>query len=211
MYLPPQLIFYAGQLSNLQTRLRDLTDAKVKRISPVFDSSVLRNTLAQLSASPSFLISPTSLLGPLRRRLQQFAFSTHRLHLLAQKIVFGTIGTGLSSTAASYVGWSASYLDGSTAVGVGALCTMIALRWAVGRWDKAKHDWLDDWGRMADMLQRDLDECVEKRVKEHVSIVPDTAYKELGQLLDARIYGLEDTKDQVEEILAELDSIRKDS
>lgn len=149
---------------------------------------------------------PASLTTPLTRRLAQLSFSTNRLHVSAQRAVFGTLGSAFVSTAAAYVGWTVAYIEGQTAVGVTAFCTMIALRWAVGYWEKARRRWMEDWRRTGDALQRDLEEELEVKVQQQIMIVPDTACKQIEGLLDKRSQELEETKDELQKLLSELDS-----
>ena len=55
----------------------------------------------------------------------------------------GAAGVGLSGT--------------GSAVGVGALSTLLGVRWAVGKWAKAKRRWWADWQRVGEGLGRDLE------------------------------------------------------
>ena len=43
-----------------------------------------------------------------------------------------------------------------TALGVGMLSAAVGLRWAVGRWEKAKRQWWKNWDRIGQGLERDL-------------------------------------------------------
>jgi hypothetical protein len=47
-------------------------------------------------------------------------------------------------------------MEAETAVAVGMLGALLSVRWAVGKWEKAKKRWLEDWRRVGDGLGRDL-------------------------------------------------------
>lgn len=44
-----------------------------------------------------------------------------------------------------------------TAMGVSMLCTLLGVRWAVGKWERAKKRWWADWRRVGEGLRRDLE------------------------------------------------------
>jgi hypothetical protein len=44
-----------------------------------------------------------------------------------------------------------------TTIGVLMLCVLLGLRWAVGRWERAKTQWWEDWARVGEGLGRDLE------------------------------------------------------
>lgn len=50
-------------------------------------------------------------------------------------------------------------MEPATAMGVGALTAVASIRWAVGRWEKGKRKWWEDWRRIGDGLDRDLRVC----------------------------------------------------
>jgi len=47
-------------------------------------------------------------------------------------------------------------MDPMTGIGVGLLCLVASLRWAVARWEKEKKRWWTDWERIGMGLERDL-------------------------------------------------------
>jgi hypothetical protein len=57
--------------------------------------------------------------------------------------VFGFIGIGPG-------------MDTETAIGVGMLGAVVAVRWAVVKWQRAKDAWWADWARVWQGLERDL-------------------------------------------------------
>jgi hypothetical protein len=63
-------------------------------------------------------------------------------------VAAGGVGVGISS------GVEAAGLG--TAVGVGVLGVVAAVRWAVGKWERAKRAWWSDWKRVGEGLGRDL-------------------------------------------------------
>jgi hypothetical protein len=64
------------------------------------------------------------------------------------------VGAGIG-----YCGWVGLFgpaMDAGTSLGMGMLGTLFVVRWAVGRWEKAKVRWWEDWARVSAGLQRDL-------------------------------------------------------
>jgi hypothetical protein len=51
-------------------------------------------------------------------------------------------------------------MDVGTAMGVGLLSATVGIRWTIGRWEKAKRRWWEDWERVGQGLGRDLRVCV---------------------------------------------------
>lgn len=51
------------------------------------------------------------------------------------------------------------FVEGSvgTAIGAFMLCTVLGVRWAVGKWERAKKRWWEDWSRVGEGLGRDLE------------------------------------------------------
>jgi hypothetical protein len=81
----------------------------------------------------------------------------------------GSIVAGASVGWAGCVGWLASTgegllgvlsMDVGTAIGVGLLSAVVGVRWAIGRWEKAKRRWWEDWERIGQGLDRDLRVCI---------------------------------------------------
>lgn len=95
-------------------------------------------------------------------------------------------------------------LDPGTAIGVGMLCSVLGVRWAVGKWERAKKMWWDDWRRVGEGLGRDLKVNLDRTVDEKVVLVPESASKELLEMVKKReeeIGELEDELDRLEEDL----------
>jgi hypothetical protein len=132
-------------------------------------SNILHNTLLQLQASAAYPLSTTSLTSVITSRRNQIVeYPTARLHLSAQRGVLGMWG-GVSSGAAigwtGWMGWLVGSGDGllgvvglepHTAMGVGALLAAASVRWCVGKWERAKTKWWEDWRRVGEGLDRDL-------------------------------------------------------
>ena len=45
----------------------------------------------------------------------------------------------------------------STAMGAMAFCALLGIRWAAGKWERAKKRWWEDWSRVGEGLGRDLE------------------------------------------------------
>lgn len=133
---------------------------------------MLRNTLLQLKGLPKFPLTPESLTRPLfTRRDQILQYPTVRLHVAGQRAVFvtsGGIAAGVGISWAGWLGWLLGSgegllgfvgMDVGTAVGVGVLSAVASIRWAVGKWEKSKKQWWQDWSRVGAGLDRDLKVC----------------------------------------------------
>jgi len=186
-----------------------------------FDTPVLRNTLAQLSSSPWYPVNPHVLTSPLTSRLAQITqYPTTRLHLSAQRMVLGLSGSAVSGVGLGVAGW-AGYLNmwplgwvlgyGSmepmTAVGVGVFVGVAGMRWAVGRWERAKRAWWKDWARVGEGLDRDLRTHLDRTIREQVVVAPERAYKELGGMAGNRKASLEKSLDELQDLRDELRSL----
>ena len=51
------------------------------------------------------------------------------------------------------------FVEGSigTAIGIMMLWSVLGVRWAVGKWERAKKRWWEDWYRVVEGLGRDLE------------------------------------------------------
>jgi hypothetical protein len=91
-------------------------------------------------------------------------YPTTRLHLAAQNAVLGMLGgvVGGAGISAYLLGVGSgigivSVSETGTAVGAFMLCTLLGIRWAVAKWEKAKKGWWADWSRVGEGLRRDLE------------------------------------------------------
>lgn len=156
-----KLIFHTGRLSALQD---DLTSSAIL-LPTLVPSPLLQNTLSQLTSSPSYYLRTSTLTAPLQTRQDQLMnYPTIRLHLAAQNAVLGILGGIIGGGgAAAYVlglGSGASIAGSSgvgTATGILLLSTLFGVRWAVGKWERAKKRWWEDWSRVGQGLERDLE------------------------------------------------------
>lgn len=91
-----------------------------------------------------------------------------RLHVTGQRAVLGMTGGMVGGAGIGWAGWLGWLLgsgegllgfigmDAGTAMGVGMLSVVASIRWAVGRWEKSKLRWWQDWARVGEGLERDL-------------------------------------------------------
>lgn len=146
------------------------------QLPPLFTARILKNTLAQLSSSPSYNLTPSSLTTPItKRKSQLLAFPTTRLHVKAQQLIVQmsvgvTFGSGftwagwLGYLAEQSVGGSGSGvwnavgmgMDPATGMGLGLLVGAYSVRRVVGKWEKEKKRWWADWERIGQGVERDL-------------------------------------------------------
>ncbi|KAG2741283.1 hypothetical protein P692DRAFT_20817832 [Suillus brevipes Sb2] len=69
-----------------------------------------------------------------------------------------------------------------TALGAGTLVAVASIRWAVGKWERAKRKWVEDAGRIGEGLKRDLKVTLERGIEKNVAVVPMAAYEGLREL-----------------------------
>lgn len=161
-----QLILQTGRLEFTQ---RELSISAFSLLSAVsLRSPVLENQLQQLKCLPNHVLTPNSLTRPIHdRRSQLIRYTTTRLHREAQSAVVGAFGGVLSGAG---LGWWLVFgehilslgasTEMGTAIGSGALLAVSSIRWAVGKWERAKRRWLQDSARIGEGLTRDLEVCV---------------------------------------------------
>ena len=161
----------SGRLATLQ---EDTTKAIFNLLAthdnPPFNSNVLLNSLQQLATSPSHKITPDTLVGPIEKRQTQITeHLTTQLHTAGQRAALGMSGgivTGTTVGWAGWVGWLTGSggegllgivgVDAGTALGAGLVIAIGSVRWAVGKWERSKRRWWDDWNRVGESLERDL-------------------------------------------------------
>lgn len=136
---------------------------------PALSTEVLRNTLLQVQRTPDYSLTSETLTQPIHtRRNQILEFPTTQLHVTGQRAVLGMTGgivTGVGISWAGWLGWLLGSGEGllgfmgmeaGTAVGVGILSAVASIRWTVGKWEKSKRRWWQDWKRVAEGMDRDL-------------------------------------------------------
>ncbi len=161
-------MFHAGRLASLQASFTDSAHALTRCFPPSspYHSPVLLNALARIASEPSYALTPAALTSPLHARQAQLGFPTERLHASAQRAVVSMSGSVLGGLGMAWAGWATELqllggmidvgMSTETAVGVGMLGAAVGVRWAVGRWDRAKRRWWKDWDRVGEGLERDL-------------------------------------------------------
>ncbi|OBZ70860.1 hypothetical protein A0H81_09080 [Grifola frondosa] len=209
--LERKLVFHAGRLAGLQQTFCDSSRALLSSFTPPspFHSPVLHNTLARISASPSYPLSTTALTVPLHARQHQLEFPTSRLHAAAQRVVLSMGGSMFGGLGVAWAGWAGQLgafqfgMGLETAVGAGMLGAAVGIRWAVGSWEKAKKAWWRDWDRVGEGLERDLRATLTRTIDEHVVVVPETVCSGLESLAAQR-------KEEVEELQEEVAALEQE-
>lgn len=193
--LENQLILQTGRLASTQASLTSSTFSQLAKLassssSPTFRSPILDNHLRQLTHSPTYALTPDALTRPIQaRRSQLTKHTTTRLHRDAQNAVLGAFG-GMFGGAG--VGWWLAFgesalsvgagSEAGTALGAGALVAVASIRWAVGKWERAKRKWVEDADRVGEGLKRDLKVTLERGIEKNVAVVPIAAYEGLREL-----------------------------
>lgn len=81
------------------------------------------------------------------------------LHLRAQILLLQTYGLSIGGPSLAWGGWAAGVAGEGIAISAGTLCFVLGIRWAVGRWEKAKRRWWESWDRVDEGLERDIKVC----------------------------------------------------
>ncbi|KAI6166145.1 hypothetical protein EDD17DRAFT_124319 [Pisolithus thermaeus] len=193
--LEDELILQTGRLSCAQDHLWRSTSDLLSTLAPPspyssLHSPLLHNQLQQVASAPSYALTSAILTVPVHdRRAQLTKYSTSRLHQEAQKAVVGAFVGFLGGAGVSW--WLAigshilSFGPGAeiaSAVGVGAIIAVSSLRWAVGKWERAKRRWMQDLERVSDGTKRDLKTSLHRTIDQNVVIVAETACKRLEEL-----------------------------
>ncbi|KAG1731473.1 uncharacterized protein EDB91DRAFT_1305688 [Suillus paluster] len=199
--LENQLILQTGHLASTQASLTSSTFSQLTKLAspsqsphciPTFNSPILSNNLHQLTHSPTYTLTPSTLTYPIQaRRSQLTKHTTTRLHREAQNAVLGAFGGFFGGAG---LGWWLAFgesvlsvgvgagSEAGTAVGAGAFVAVAGVRWAVGKWEKAKRRWLEDVERVGEGLKRDLKVTLQQGIEKNVAVVPIAAYQGLRKL-----------------------------
>jgi hypothetical protein len=73
--------------------------------------------------------------------------------------MYGTIAAGVGVSWAGFLGGAGIGVE--TWFCVSMLSALVGVRWAVGRWERGKKRWWQDWDRVCAGLDRDLKVCTE--------------------------------------------------
>ena len=170
----------ANVTTSLSTAIPSTDGARFNPTTTSLVSPTLLNALEQLSQSISTRITPSDFTYPIEKRLAQLrghsvrahASVTHgssaltHLHRRAQDLLLQSYALSFGG---SFAAWSLStlapswsYLElnligGDVAFGLGTLCVVGSMRWAAGRWEKAKGKWWEAWRRIDEGLSRDIE------------------------------------------------------
>ncbi|KAI0368352.1 hypothetical protein BV20DRAFT_969410 [Pilatotrama ljubarskyi] len=214
--LERKLVFHAGRLAALQSSFKDSAAALCRSFPPSspYHSPVLHNALERIVSAPSYPLTATALTSPLHARQSQLGFPTERLHIAAQRAVITMSGSMLSGFGVAWSGWASELglaggyinvgMTMETALGVGMLGAVLGVRWAVGRWDKAKKRWWKDWDRVGEGLERDLKDALSRTMEQHVVLVSETACSGLEKIVAKRKAEVQELKEEVQSLEAEL-------
>ncbi|GBE81139.1 hypothetical protein SCP_0308650 [Sparassis crispa] len=210
--LEMKLTFHAGRLAALQQSLTTSSMALLASLpspSP-FCSPVLQNTLSQLVSAPAYPLDAAAFTAPLHSRRHQLRFPTARLHSAAQQTVLGMVGSTFAGLGVAWAGWAGQLglfdmgMQMETAIAVGMLGAVAGVRWAAGRFEKAKKRWWQDWDRVGEGLARDLKTTLSRTMDDRVLIVSKTACSGLEQLAAERRDKIDELKYEVTVLEEEL-------
>lgn len=78
------------------------------------------------------------------------------LHLRVQMLLIQAYGLSIGGPGVAWGSWAVGYASEELAIGASALSFILGIRWALGRWEKAKKRWWESWARIDEGLERDL-------------------------------------------------------
>ena len=121
-------------------------------------SPLLQNALDQLAHAPSFAVVPRALLRPLEHRIARLdAGTTSALARAAQVLLLRVVGSLGVGAGTAVMGAGVLGQGVGEAAGMGLLVAAAGVRWAIGRWDKARKMWRADWIRVKEAAERDVE------------------------------------------------------
>ncbi|OSD07093.1 hypothetical protein PYCCODRAFT_1431273 [Trametes coccinea BRFM310] len=215
--LERKLVFHAGRLAALQASLKDSASALCRSFPPSspYHSPVLHNSLERLISAPSYPLTASALTAPLHARQSQLGFPTERLHVSAQRAVLTMSGSILGGFGVAWSGWASELglmggfinvgMGTETATGVGLLGAVLGVRWAVGRWEKAKKRWWKDWDRVGEGLERDLKATLTQTMDQRVVVVAEKACSGLENIASKRKAEIQQLQDEVRSLESQVD------
>ncbi|KAG6860763.1 hypothetical protein C0995_007795 [Termitomyces sp. Mi166 len=220
-----QLVLQTGRLSVLQDEItKSMFSLLAAHPHPPFNSAILQNSLDQLVASPSFRVAPHTLTHPIdMRRGQIIEHPTTRLHVTAQRTTLrmgGGIVAGAGLGWAGWFGWLAGTgegllgavgLDSGSAMGLGLLIAVASVRWGVGKWERAKRRWWEDWDRVGNGLGRDLKATLDQAMQNKVLVIAETGCEKLSEMITQRRSEIEKVEEELNTLQTTLDFLRQSS
>jgi len=146
------------------------------------------------------------------------------LHLRAQILLLQAYGLSIGGPAVAWGGWAVGFAGEELAVGAGTLSFVLGLRWAVGRWEKAKSRWWESWDRVDEGLERDIKVCFPEFVHHvhlYLMVVPlqhefdniaeDIILAKASRAADGLERLITRRAKQVQEVSSELDTVWRDA
>ncbi|TFY62649.1 hypothetical protein EVJ58_g3730 [Rhodofomes roseus] len=128
----------------------------------------------------------------------------------AQRALIGMSGSVFGGVGVVWAGWAGQLgiidmaMHAETVIGVGMLGAVAGVRWAVGRFERAKRKWLQDYDRVGDGLERDLRATLDQTINERVLVVSDKACDGLEQAVKKRTDEIAELKEAVDVLEDEL-------
>ncbi|KAF8313462.1 hypothetical protein DL93DRAFT_2228523 [Clavulina sp. PMI_390] len=208
--LERQLVYQTGRISSAKNSLDTAVDQAVAfpKTSP-FHSPLLLNSLDQLSSSstsPASQLSPTSLITPIQSRLQRLTAKAGspvaHLHVRAQMLLIQTYALSIGGPGAAWGAWAVGYASEEIALGAGVLSAMAGVRWAVGRWERAKRRWRESLTRVDEGLERDLQ-------IQYVEVMRDAVVNKAAKAADGLDALATRRRASIEELSAELGQVQE--
>ena len=93
-----------------------------------------------------------------------------------------------------------SYIDGATAIGGGVFVSVLGLRWAVGRWERARKAWWGNYHRIGQGLGRDVKRRLDEALEKQVFVAPKALCDGLERLAEKREKDLDGLSSELEKL-----------
>ncbi|KAI0043668.1 hypothetical protein FA95DRAFT_1681772 [Auriscalpium vulgare] len=185
-----------------QVQLTSTAHKHLSALPAPLRSPVLINTLQQLAHAPSFPVHTSAVLAPLATRLGRFDAATARLARAAQGLLV-RVALSVASGAGTLV-WGAGAgfwaLVGGEGIGAGLLVAVGGVRWAIGRWERARRAWRADWVRVKEGAERDVEGALDETLEKQVLVVPIKASEGIEEIVARRADEIEVLKAEVSQI-----------
>ncbi|KAF7338246.1 hypothetical protein MVEN_02049900 [Mycena venus] len=202
--LEKELTFHSGRLANMQ---REVTARAFEFLAPsntrALHSPILDNALRQLTTAPMILGAPTA-----------------RLHVAAQRAMFGLGGacaTGMAISWSGYFGFMINahalggplMLEPGTAVATGMLIALLGVHWSARKWNKARERWWDDFMRVAGGVKQDITDTLDQTMQNQVLVVARTGCAELSKKLGERKTELDRLQERLDALSLAADQLEQ--
>lgn len=175
-----------------------------------FDKAILANSLSRTSMAPKYSITPMSLNESLISRIERLVYPSRMLQSKGRSLSLGALSWAGFNILVGYWSFTLNYTSAGTTLGLVSLLCTAGLRIAVGRWEKAKQNWIEDYRRVMKSLERDLQDSLKKKLDTQVLLVEKEASTSIRTMIEKRKRDIDDVGDKVTILMNEIATIKND-